>query len=348
MHIDAMFITAPTNLTYFSGFIPLDVTEREASIIITPTKQYIFTSALYADEVKAYVTDYQLIEVRAEYPLHKGLADLCTKEHIRTIGFEERNLTFAEYQKVLCKTVTFTACDINHLRIIKDTQEIAAISKACAIGDQAFTTILDQITLGMTEKDLAWMLEDVMRKQHTSPSFPTIAGFGKNAAVPHHVTADTQLEKNQFILMDFGVKANGYCSDMTRTIFFGTPTIVQEKRYLAVYDSQQAAIDYVQKTARLKKPIQASRVDKRSRDSLIKKGFPSYPHSLGHGIGLQVHEPPSLSPYSEDVLTEGMVFSIEPGIYYPGYEGIRIEDLGILKNDSLSLLTTSPRTLIIL
>lgn len=346
LNVNAIFITTPANLSYFSGFIPLDVTDREAYILVTKTNAYIFTSALYIDEVKTYVSDYTIIEITADLPFHKRLAAIIKKENIMTIGFEEHNLTFSEHDRLKKEAIKLLPTTINHLRVKKDTQEIAYIRRACEIGDQAFSSVLGLIKPGITEEDLAFELELFMRKHKTIPSFPTIVGFGPHAAIPHHVTGTTPLSKNQFILMDFGVKYQNYCSDMTRTVFIGTPSLEQKKLYDAVLNSQQVAIDYIEKQYREQKPIKASKADALSREILEKKGFSSFPHSLGHGIGIQVHERPSLSPYSSDLLETGMVFSVEPGIYQQNHVGIRIEDLVVLDKKNATMLTQSSRKLI--
>lgn len=341
-----MFITSPSNLSYFSGFHPLEVTEREAYVFITPSHAFIFTSALYAAEVKEYVTDYELIEISADNPFSKRFASIVQSEKLNRVGFEEHNITYAEYAKLKKEQIPFVPTDITHLRQQKDADEISHIAQACAIGDNAFTAILKKIKPGITEEEIAFELELSMRKQKTIPSFPTIVAFGTNAAIPHHVTGKTKLQKNEFILLDFGVKYQAYCSDMSRTIFFGTPSKKQKDMYHAVLQSQQKAITYLEKLWSQNKEIKGSEVDRQSREYLQKNGYPSFPHSLGHGIGLQVHELPSLSPYATQLLQQGMVFSIEPGIYEVNSVGIRIEDLVVLEKDRVTLLTKSSRNLI--
>jgi len=186
-------------------------------------------------------------------------------------------------------------------------------------------------------------------------SFPPIVAFGKNSSIPHHQTGDSILgpesssgREGQIILLDFGVKYDDYCSDMTRTVFFGKPSKEQQKIYETVLSAQQKAVDYINKTLKSGKKIWASKVDIAARDYIISKGFPTIPHSLGHGIGLEVHEHPSLSPKSKEDLKSGMVFSIEPGIYIPNLGGVRIEDLFVLENQQLRALTGSSKALIII
>ncbi|MCR4305907.1 MAG: M24 family metallopeptidase, partial [Candidatus Daviesbacteria bacterium] len=184
-------------------------------------------------------------------------------------------------------------------------------------------------------------------------SFPTIAAFGKNSSIPHHQTGNTKLgpesssgREGQVILLDFGVKFENYCSDMTRTIFFGKPTGKQKDIYNEVLESQQKAVDYIKGLIKTGQEIRSAGVDKVARDYILSKGYPSIPHSLGHGIGLEVHEHLSLSPKSKESLKEGMVFSIEPGIYLTDFGGVRIEDLFVYEEKGLRQLTVSPKKII--
>ena len=245
------------------------------------------------------------------------------------MGIEEDELTITEHKllkKHFKKTKHF---DIKAHRSIKTPEEIKKIEKAAKLGDLAFKYILKKIKTGITEKQLAYELEMFIKQNGAELSFPSIVAFGKNSSIPHHQTGDSILgEKNgQFILLDFGVKYQNYCSDMTRTIFFGNPTEKQEKIYKTVLTAQQKVIDFINSATGSGKIVKASEVDNIARDYIISKGYPTIPHSLGHGIGLEVHEHPSLSPKSKEFLKEGMVFSIEPGIYLKGFGGVRIEDL---------------------
>ncbi|MDP3733126.1 MAG: M24 family metallopeptidase, partial [Candidatus Daviesbacteria bacterium] len=206
--------------------------------------------------------------------------------------------------------------------------------------DLAFDFILKKIQSGITEKEIAKELENFIKYKGAVISFPSIVAFGKNSSVPHHQTGDKRLTINdKLILLDFGVKINGYCSDMTRTIFFGKPSGKQRKIYETVLEAQKRAVDFVNKQIKNGKIIKAKEVDQVAREYIKSKGFFDIPHSLGHGIGLEVHEHPNLSPKSKDILKEGMVFSIEPGIYIQGEGGVRIEDLFVLEKGVLRKLT---------
>jgi len=241
-------------------------------------------------------------------------------------------------------------------RLIKAVHEIASIEKACNLGDKTFDYILTKIKEGVSEKELALEIKRFIKKHKAKTSFPPIVAFGKNSSIPHHVPTHNSklLTHNSIILLDFGVRLNNYCSDMTRTVFFGSPTAEYKKMYQTVLDAQQKALEHLvahleggRKDSFEVESIKAKNVDKVARDYIISRGYPTIPHSLGHGIGLEVHEAPIISPKSKDTLKPGMVFTIEPGIYIPGFGGIRIEDVVVLEKPC-RLLTKSPSDLTIL
>jgi Xaa-Pro aminopeptidase len=339
-NIDSILITSPDNLTYLSGFTYLSPTEREAYILITKKSAYIFTSALYAEEMNT--KDFSLILLSAQNPLTTAIAAILKKESLTTLGFEEDDVRFAEYERLAKKEIPLVPVHLFALRVEKDSDEIAAIEEACTIGDKTFDYILSKIKPGMSEEDIALEMELFIRRQHAILSFPSIVAFGEGAAVPHHQTGKRILQQNEFVLLDFGVKVDGYCSDMSRTIFFGKPTDKQKHIYETVRIAQEKAIEYIQAN----KQAQAAEADKIARDYITQQGYPSFPHSLGHGIGLEVHESPSLSPYAKDQLIQGMVFSVEPGVYITGKAGVRIEDLMVIESTGARLLTKSSRELI--
>lgn len=271
-----------------------------------------------------------------------------TEENLTKVGFEPNNLTISEYVKI-SKSITKKRLHaavglIEDIRIIKTDEEITTIKKACAIGDAAFQAVLPKITKGITEKALALELEIFIKQQGAGLSFSTIVAFGANSSVPHHQTGDTKLQNNQWVLLDFGVKYNNYCSDMTRTLFFGKPTDEQKRLYKTVKTAQEQAIT----SCTSKKGLTGAEIDHVAREYILSQGYPSIPHGLGHGIGIEVHEQPGLHPKGKQELKPGMVFSIEPGIYQPGAGGVRIEDLTLLTKDGIEILTYSPSSFLVL
>ncbi|HEX8965254.1 MAG TPA: aminopeptidase P family protein [Patescibacteria group bacterium] len=343
-NVDGLFISSPLQIGYVTNFFGISPTERESFVFVTKKACYILTSPLYFEDIKKTSPDCIAIELSPELSWVDAIAQIVNKEHLQKIGFEEYNLTVYEFKYLTSKVANLIPVHIKNLREIKDLVEIEAIKKACQIGDEAFTKILDIIKPGISELDIAFELENIMRKHRAIPSFPTIVAFGAHAAVPHHKSSENILEKNNFVLMDFGVQISNYCSDMTRTIYVGNISQEEKKLYQTVKDAQKKAFEYIQINS---SHALGKEADKIAREYIVSQGYPQFPHSLGHGIGLEVHETPSLSPYSQDVLKNGMVFSIEPGIYLPNKTGVRIEDL-VAITSSAEELTLSSKDLIII
>lgn len=232
------------------------------------------------------------------------------------------------------------------MAILKTKSEIKKIEKACQLTDKAFEYICKKIKLGVSEKQLASEIRSFFKKNKARNSFRPIVAFGKNTFHIHHRPTDEKLKMQDIIMFDFGAKLNGYCSDMTRTIFFGSANAEFKKMYQTVLDAQKKAIEHLKSLILNHKPIIAKNIDGIARDYIISQSYPSIPHSLGHGLGVRVHENFSLSPKSKVGLKPGMVFSIEPGIYIENFGGVRIEDLVVLEKHSLRILTHSPKELI--
>lgn len=318
--LDGVLISDVSNITYLSGYANFSKEEREAYIFIGADFAYLISDARFTEEVKSNVPHLTFFERSHKNPIE----NLFKKHKVKNLGIEENNLTVAEH-KFIKKYVKVTA-HFEVSRIIKTKEEIDKIAKACRIGDLAFEYILKKIKAGVTEKEIADDLEDFIRSKSCVISFPTIVAFGKNSATPHHHTGEATLKDGDFVLLDFGVKFENYCSDMTRTVFFGKPNERQKKMYQTVLEAQQKA-------------EKAIKQGERKAAKIFKVAGLAIPHSLGHGIGLEVHEAPHISSKSKETLKEGMVFSIEPGIYLPEAGGVRIEDLFVLENNGLRKLT---------
>lgn len=223
---------------------------------------------------------------------------------------------------------------------IKNMQEISAIEKACKLGEKLFDYVLAKIKPNVSEKQVVTEIMNFIKENNTRVSFRPIVAFGKNSFEPHHKPNETKLKKGDLILLDFGVKVDNYCSDMTRTVFMGKTTLEQKKIYQTVLIAQQKTIEFLNKYySKNVNSILGKHVDKIAREYIIKSGYPPMPHGLGHGIGRKIHEPPKLSSRSKHVLRPGMVFSLEPGIYISGFGGVRIEDLVVLEKNGPKILT---------
>lgn len=338
--LDALLISSPSTIIYLTGFAGFSSYEREAFLFITKSQHYVITDGRYSEAVIRDIPHFELLERT------KDFSDIfkifINKEKIKHVGFEDENLTVSEYTQFQ-KYFELYALSLDELRIRKDKHELSHIGKACHIGDEAFLSIQSHIKPGITERELADKLEWLIREKGGTLSFPSIIAFGPNSAIPHHHTGDTTLKEHDIILMDFGVRYNNYCSDMTRTLFIGDVPQEYVQIYQAVLSAQQKAIVTIQESLKQNTPPRASQVDHAAREEIKKHTYTPFSHALGHGIGIDVHEAPILSPRSQQELTTGMVFSIEPGIYLTGKMGVRIEDLFSIQNGKLIQLTNSSK-----
>jgi len=229
-------------------------------------------------------------------------------------------------------------------RMIKDETELQTIAKAEAIGDAAFTHILDYVKPGVTEADIALEIEFFMKRQGASKlSFDTIVASGPNSSMPHAQVTNRKLQMGDFVTMDFGCVYQGYCSDMTRTVAIGEPTEEMRKVYQIVFDANIRAMEAI------REGVKCNEIDAVARDYIKSQGYGDYfGHGLGHGVGLDIHEEPRFSPKCDVITKENMVITDEPGIYLPGRFGVRIEDLVVVKKDGYEKLSHSDKQLIVL
>ncbi|MDP3998236.1 MAG: aminopeptidase P family protein [bacterium] len=398
-NLEAFLVSDFYNIGYLSGFFPLSPQEREVFLLLTPKECFLLTDGRYINQVKISNTGFTCLAVSAEQNFFQLIASLCQKLKIKSLAFEKESLTFAEYEKLkdkrrvtrvgvphrtpaaLARTsdggnerqdpprsyqLIPTQNIVEEKRAIKDAKEVNSIQKACQIADQAFNHLLGFLKPGLTEKEVADEIEWFIRKKGAVDlSFDPIVAFGPNSAFPHHRTSHQRLKTKDLILLDFGAKVENYCSDITRVVFLGKANAEQKKTYQTVLDSQKIAIEFLNSQFIVHdskgKTVKASEIDSIARSHIISKGYPTIPHSLGHGVGLCEHELPRLSSNSKDVLKPEMVFSVEPGIYLPaealskvegtkaslpGGFGIRIEDLVVLTPSGPQILTQSPKKLI--
>lgn len=336
---DAFLITDELNIRYVCGF---DYTD--GFLLITSNRAFLFADSRYIEAAKSSVThDFEPVL------LNKKRTELIknTLPSIKRLAFENASMTCAElsaYQNGL-DTVEFIPVGklVEKIRNVKSELEKEYTVKAQRIAESAFTHILGFISPEATEVDIAVELEYYMRKNGADRiAFDTIAVSGSASSLPHGVPRRKRLEKG-FLTMDFGAKYKGYCSDMTRTVCIGKPTEEMKRVYSTVLKAQTAALEYI---AQGKKCADA---DKVARDIITSAGYGKcFGHSLGHGVGLYIHEPISLSPSSVETLSSGNIVTVEPGIYLEGRFGVRIEDMVYVTDNGNENLTKANKELIII
>ncbi len=341
---DALFISKAINIFYLTSFAGFSNTEREAFLLVTKKNNYLISDARYKEAAKK-IKGFKFLELDRNNNLENILLNIFNKEKIESLAINLSDLTAMEYKllKKIIKLVDDNSI-IETLREIKSKTEINNLKLASNLGDKVFEYILGQIKENVTEIELAKKIEIFTLQNNAELSFAPIIAFGTHSASPHHKPTTKKLKRNTIVLLDFGVKINGYCSDMTRTVFFGIATEKFKKIYKTVLEAQIKTIEYINNNK--DKEVKTKDIDLIARKYIISQNFPSIPHSLGHGIGLEVHEAPRLSPFAPNVLQQNQVFSLEPGIYIPNYGGVRIEDLAIFTTQGLVLISNAKKEII--
>lgn len=339
---DCVLIENPVSRRYFTGFYSSDG-------MLAVTREYgVFgVDGRYIEAAKEKISDINvaLVSNYADF-----LKEILKKLSVKRVCVEGSTpASRLERLRTLCPDVEFVwepSLDegIKRLRMCKDGGEIRRIIEAQRLTDLAFTHICDFIRPGVTERDVALELDYFMKKQGAEKeSFDTIAVSGRRTSMPHGVPTQKEIEKGDFVTMDFGAVVDGYHSDMTRTIAVGFATEKMEEVYGTVLKAQKAGI------SALCPGVRCSEADKICRDIITKAGYGEFfTHSTGHGVGLDIHEFPNLSPLSTEVLEKGNVVTVEPGIYIPGEFGVRIEDFGGVTSGDFQNFTESKKELIIL
>lgn len=335
--LDAALITKPENRRYFSNF-----TGSAGSLLITKESKYFFADFRYTQQAENQCIGFEIIKIKDSNDIINKILELG----ISKLAFEDDYMdysTYASYQEKLNGTeLVPLKGECTKIRAIKTEFEITQIAKAAKIADDAFSYMLTFIKTGMTELEVALELEFFMKKQGASAlSFDSIIASGVRSSLPHGVASEKVIESGDFLTMDFGCVYNGYCSDMTRTIVIGKASDEQKKIYNIVLKAEEAALEVI------KPGVFTKDVDKVARDIITEAGYgDKFGHGLGHGVGLEVHESPRVAGISEEILEENMVITDEPGIYIPGFGGVRIEDLLVVTKDGYRCLSNSSKKLI--
>ena len=332
-YIFSAYITSPENVFYLSGFTGFG----DAALFLTRNSSYLITDARYTLQAGHQCPEYQLITANAQDV--RSIRELITAEQIGVVGFENEHILYCVYQSLHEEypDVSFVPLGsyFTGSRDVKDETELHNIETACAIAAKSLQEVLPLIQPGAAERDVAAELEYRMRKNGASDkSFDTIVASGARSAMPHGVASDKIIAHGDPVTIDFGCIYRGYCSDMTRTFFVGAPSSQLKEIYEAVYEAQTAAIE------RFQYGMTGAELDNISREIIRQRGYgPNFGHSLGHGVGIEIHEAPAVSGRNQEPLQNHMVFSIEPGIYVEGTGGVRIEDLVVLQEGALRNLT---------
>lgn len=341
LSIDGLLITSDYNRRYMTGF-----TGTAGVAVISEQKAVFITDFRYTEQAAKQIQGYDIIQHTG--PIIEEVAKAVRDLGIERLGFEQDHLTYqayASYKKALsgAEFVPVSGA-VEKLRLIKSPSEINILKEAAEIADAAYKHILTYVKPGLKEIEVANELEFFMRKQGAvSSSFDIIVASGYRSALPHGVASDKIIEKGDFVTLDFGAYYKGYCSDITRTFAVGEPSDELKKIYAIVLEAQLRGMNGI------KPGMTGKEADALTRDYIKAQGYGDYfGHSTGHGLGMEVHEGPALSFRSDTVLEQGMIVTVEPGIYVAGLGGVRIEDDIVITENGNESLTYSPKELIIL
>lgn len=336
--IGGLLVCDPANLRYLSGF-----TGSNGVMVVTRRRAMFYTDFRYEEQVRTQVKGCRVQIL--ERDLYSSIPAGAVKGTSR-LGIEADNLTLHRYRLLrrhLKGTRLVPVCNlVSELRRTKEPAELRQIARAQQLTDRVFRQVLGMVEPGITERDIALEIEWQFR-QKGELAFPLIIASGPNSAKPHAGVSDRRLRKGDAITFDIGCRINGYCSDMTRTVFLGMPPDEMREAYAAVLEAQRRAL------AAVAPGVPCRKVDAAARDYLIELGYGHYfRHSTGHGVGIDVHEQPAVARFSRDRLRPGDVVTIEPGVYIPGLGGIRIEDMVAVTPRGCQNLTKSPKQMMIL
>jgi Xaa-Pro aminopeptidase len=338
--LDALLSSQPENLRYLSGF-----TGSSGWLLISGQNTILATDFRYVEQAKGESPDFEITRTKGE--LRDWLPGLVSDLGWHKLGFEANVISYDGYHKlskaiktkqINLKLVPTTGI-IEQLRSIKEPEELGFITKAVELADAAFEQARDIIRPGITEKEAAWEIEKILRQKGSEGiPFEIIVASGPNSALPHAQPTEKTICSGEPVLIDMGARISGYCSDFSRTLFLGKADKTFREIYNIVLEAQATAMKEI------KSDMDASQADRLARSVIEQAGYgDAFGHGLGHGVGLAVHEFPMLGPTSFDSLADGMVFTIEPGIYLAGQGGVRIEDMVVLENDKARVLTKTKK-----
>lgn len=334
--LGAILVTRRENVRYLTGF-----TGSAGAVLIASGRPQLITDFRYKLQAHKETSGTAILIQKTDFPA--ALREAAGRAGVDTLWFDEASLTMEGLKKLRKQGLTLKGHRdlVGELRQRKDKQELVSIRKAIRRAEESFRELKRYIRPGARERGLALMLEVLMREKGArKAAFDTIVASGRNGAMPHAVVTDRRIKKGDLVTVDFGAEADGYFCDITRTICIGRPTARQREIHALVLKAQAAAIQSIRPGTSCKS------VDAEARDTIKKAGRGNnFGHGTGHGIGLMVHEGPSISPLSRDQVAQDMIFTVEPGVYIPGWGGVRIEDMVLVTEKGAKVLTTLPREL---
>ncbi|MDF9408936.1 Xaa-Pro peptidase family protein [Pelotomaculum isophthalicicum JI] len=334
--IEALYVTNPENRYYLSGF-----TGTDGALLVCRDKTFLLTDFRYLEQAKDESPGMTIIEVKDSYA--EALASILAENKISSLGCEGEHLAYNQFLMLKDKLVNLEIKEksglVEKLRLTKYDDEIKNIAEAVRLAEQAFEKVLPIIKPGVSEREVALQLEYSMRCMGADgAAFDIIVASGPRSALPHGVASTRKLREGDLVTLDFGAVYHGYHSDITRTVVIGEPGPKQQEIYYIVLEAQMRAIEAIRSGRR------ASDVDRIARDVIAAKGYGErFGHGTGHGLGLSIHENPRLSSKDDTVLRQGMIVTVEPGIYLPDWGGVRIEDTVVVEESGCKVLTGIPK-----
>lgn len=333
-NIDALLVSTPENRRYMSGF-----TGSAGFLIVSLRHAVLATDFRYIEQGSNQAPEFEIFRIDGGFSGY--LNELSNKLSITRLGFESAHISYSFYEEIAKEAAKSglqlvpTTGVVEDIRAIKNEEELELIRRAVEITDQAFGSIAGSLQVGMTEKQVAWEIEKYMRENGADGmTFEPIVASGPNSALPHARPSDREICNGEPIVIDIGARVAGYGSDLTRTVILGDPGDKFREIYSIVLSAQKAA------TMVIREGIAGRDADAAARGYIEAAGFgQEFGHSLGHGVGLQAHELPWVRKTTVEVLLDGMVTTIEPGIYLPGWGGVRIEDMGVVRKSGVEIFT---------
>ena len=336
LNADAFLVSSLVNVRYLSGF-----TGSNGLLLISGDNDFLFTDSRYIEQGREETCDQITVSLTSGFSAIEEVSRLYS---LTNVAFESDHLTYSEFtgmEKLLKPRVNLISSKgvVEKIRSVKDNDEVDLIRRAASLADDAVTLAIQESKPGKSEFEIAWVIEKFLRENGADGvAFDTIVATGANSAKPHHRAGSAIIKAGDPLVIDMGALLNGYRSDITRTILVEGEDEKFRCVYEVVLEAQITAIEAA------KQGVIAKELDLVAREVIVNHGFGlNFSHGLGHGVGLNVHEMPMVVPSSDHILEEGMIFTVEPGIYLPGWGGVRIEDMVLLEEAEVSLLTNAPK-----